>query len=326
MRYIPFTVSFDALETLIQITNGVGYQYRTAFAAFLNQHGIDLESSCPAASAKAVQDVALDAIRAEMKAERAAWTATDNPKEMPTGGSTDEELEHFWRAVFSRTFQNPTLYEGAAPAVVERILSLWTNEAAATQQFIHHVVFDRFGSTEAHSWLPAGLRTLQSLRAWNQARAQEAQRALAASAAATSGASSVASSEAKLVLAAPPFVVSNMDPRVRTVFDELGALNPGAHGEPPLLSRIIVARDVGFAKPSPIGLLAGVRDVALAYRAQGKPGAVEMCHHVHVGDTEADRIACERAGCVYVACDPKVGVTWEQLRMALAKLETACQE
>jgi hypothetical protein len=315
MCCLPFTVSFDALETLIQITNGVGFQYRAAFSSFLKEHGVDLDASCPNATCAAMHEVALAAIRAEMKAERASWVTTDNPKEMPSGGKSDEELERFWGNILIKTFQCPSLYEGASPAVMDRIASLWTMEAAATRQFVHDVIFHRFGSTEAHSWLPEGVRTLQSLREWNQKRLQEV-----ADAAKPASASSFSP---KLVLAAPPFVLSNMDPRLRTVFYQLGALTPGEHGEPPLLSRVIVARDVGFAKPSPVGLQTGVRDIAAARRAEGISAEVEMCHHIHVGDAEADRLACERAGCVFVQCDPQIGVTWEQLHAALTKMEEA---
>ncbi|KPA84830.1 hypothetical protein ABB37_01303 [Leptomonas pyrrhocoris] len=316
MRSVLFTVSFDALETLIQITNGVGYQYRTAFSTFLKQRGIDLDAACPNASCDNVNDVALKAIRDEMKVDRATWTTTDNPKEQPIGGDSDETLVKFWGNVFARTFKNPLLYEGASPDVAEQITSLWTAEAEAMQKFMHYVIFDLFKSTKTQSWLPEGLRTLQSLRAWNLTRVQLAQQS-------TANASAASSSAPMLMLAAPPFVVSNMDPRLRTVFSQLGAFAPGEHGEPPLLSRVIVARDIGLAKPSPLGLLTGVRDIAAARRAEGCPGEVEMRYHVHIGDAEADRIACEKAGCTYLQCDPTIGATWEQLRSKLEEIESS---
>ncbi|KAL7699790.1 hypothetical protein NQL31_008094 [Lotmaria passim] len=327
MGFIPFTVSFDALGTLIQVTDGVGCQYRAAFATFLRQFGIDFEATFPNASCERVEEIALKAIRAEMAAERASWTATSNPKEMPSGGSTEAEVEQFWGKVFARVFQNPSLYQGAPPATVQRIMSLWTAEAESMRRFEHYVVFDLFASTKTQSWLPEGLRTLQSLRTWNQQRLQQHVRSSQDTASASLSSSS---SSSMLVLVAPPFVVSNMDPRVRAVFDQLGAFTPGEQNEPPLLSRVIAASDIGLAKPSPQGLLTGVRDInasiaAAAPHETNSLGEAEMRYHVHVGDAEADRIASEKAGCVYLKCDATVGAKWEQLRAKLEEMEALCR-
>ncbi|KPI86207.1 hypothetical protein ABL78_4720 [Leptomonas seymouri] len=318
MNTIPFTVSFDALATLIQITSGVGYQYRAAFSSFLQQHGIDLDAVCPNATCEELDVMSMKALREEIKADRATWTTTDNPKEQPIGGDSDETVLKFWGNVLTRTFQSPSLYEGAPPDVVAKVTSLLTVDTESLRQFKRYVVFDLFQSTKTQSWLPEGLRTLQSLREWNQKRVVESQSSQQDTA-------NKLSSAPMLVLAAPPFVVSNMDPRVRTVFAQLGAFESGEDGMPPLLSRVIVARDMGLAKPSPLGLLTGVRDIAEARRADGIPGEVEMRYHIHVGDAEADRIACERAGCVYLKCDETIGATWEQLRSKLEEMEASCR-
>lgn len=333
MRRVPITVSFDALDTLIQITRGLGYQYRSSYASFLLEHGIDLDATCPNATCEAVQELALKAIRDQVRAERAAWTRSANPKEMPIGGDTDEELRSFWARVLRQTYTCATLYDGAAADVMQRIEELWGDHHNEVRCFEDYVLFDQFSSTKAHSWCPEGLRTLQCLRKWNQVQMSCDESAVRPGLADTKPASdldvfspSSAAASPVLFLAAPPFVVSNMDPRIRGVFMQLGAFEAGESGEPPLLSRIISARDTGYAKPSPAGILTGVRDIAASYRAACQScgvcdAGVDVHRHVHVGDADADRVACERAGCHFVQCDPATGVTWGLLQAKLQELE-----
>lgn len=322
MTRVPVTVSFDALDTLLQITGGIGYQYLTAYTAFLREHGIDLAAGCPNATSERMSEVNLQAIRDQTRRDRALWTRTDNPKEMPLGGYTTETIRDFWTRVIEQALRDPALYEGGVPDTVQKIEALWQANNEEVRRFEEYVIFDLFASTKAYSWLPASLETLLQLREWNArqlARAAES--------------STSSSSASILCLAAPPFVVSNMDNLLMPIFRELGALASGK-GEtpaPPLLSRIIPACDAGLAKPSPVGILMGVREIAAAYHAalaaEGNADApgVEVHHHVHVGDAEADRLACERAGCHYVECDPTTGVTWKQLHAKLQELEAACQ-
>lgn len=326
-RLIPFTVSFDALQTLVQVEQGIGHQYRSSYADFLHGHDIDLDASCPNATCDAVRDAALKAIHDQVRQDRAAWTRSADPKEMPIGGTTRAELRHFWARVLRQTFTHPALYEGAAAGVTERVMELWRSAGDHVRRFEDYVVFDQFASTKAHSWLPAAHDALSSLRDWN---AQQLARL---------DDTTAASSSPVHCLAAPPFVVTNMDPRVASVFAQLGALGEegkeaGAHGGlPPLLSRVITAREVGFAKPSPAGIELGVRDAAAAFqsvcdrlgtsRADVCVAGVDVRRHIHVGDAEADRVACERAGCHYLPCDDVTGVTWALLRAKLRELEAA---
>ncbi|GET91583.1 hypothetical protein, conserved [Leishmania tarentolae] len=337
MYRVPITVSFDALGTLIQIRHGLGYQYRSSYASFLLDHGVDLDASCPTFTCEAVQALALKAIHAEVRADRAAWTRSSNPKEMPIGGDTDEELRSFWTRALRQTYTCPTLYEGAPADVVQRVQELWNTNESEVRRFEDYVLFDQFSSTKAYSWYPEGLRTLQCLRQWNQEQMSRAEGAVRSGLAETTpmsnlGLSAPAASAASpvLFLAAPPFVVSNMDPRVRRVFTQLGALEAGDRNEPPLLSRIISPQDVGYAKPSPVGILTGVRDVVDSYRAACRSRGImsatdiDLRRHVHVGDADADRVACEHAGCHYVQCDPATGVSWGLLQAKLQEMAALC--
>ncbi|KAG5470645.1 hypothetical protein LSCM1_01891 [Leishmania martiniquensis] len=337
MHRVPITVSFDALDTLIQITHGLGCQYRSSYAAFLQDHGVDLDASCPSATCALIQELALKAIRDQVSVDRARWTRSADSKEMPIGGDTDEELSSFWSRVLRQTFNSPRLYEGAATDVVQRIQAMWTHQQSEVRRFEEYVLFDQFGSTTAYRWCPEGFRTLHSLREWSRkqlGRVESAKRSVSVERAPASFLESAplvsAAPAPVLFLAEPPFVVTNMDPRIRSVFARLGALEPGARGEPPLLSRVISARDVGYAKPSPVGILTGIRDAADAYRATcGSDGGacrpgVDAHLHVHVGDAEADRAACKRAECHYLKCDPVRGATWESLHTKLRELEALC--
>ncbi|CAC9526262.1 hypothetical_protein_-_conserved [Leishmania infantum] len=157
MHRLPITVSFDALDSLIQITRGLGYQYRSSYASFLLEHGIDLHASCPNATCEVVQELALKAIHDQVRVERAAWTRSANPKEMPIGGDTDEELRSFWTRVLRQTYTCATLYDGAAADVVQRIEELWSDHHNEVRRFEDYVLFDQFSSTKAHSWYPEGL-------------------------------------------------------------------------------------------------------------------------------------------------------------------------
>ncbi|CBZ29635.1 conserved hypothetical protein [Leishmania mexicana MHOM/GT/2001/U1103] len=337
MHRVPITVSFDALDTLIQITHGLGFQYRTSYTSFLLEHGVDLDASCPNATCATVQELALKAIRDQVRADRAAWTHSADPKEMPIGGGTDEELRSFWARVLRQTFTCATLYDGAAAEVLQRVKELWSDHHNDVRRFEDYVLFDQFGSTKAHSWYPEGLRTLQCVRKWNQERMSRDESAVRSGLAEATPMSDLdavppatAAASPVLFLAAPPFVVSNMDPRIRGVFMQLGAFEAGESGGSPLLSRIITARDAGYAKPSPVGILTGVRDIAASYRTACESGdsvcdhGVAVSRHVHVGDADADRVACERAGCHYVQCDPATGVTWGLLQAKLQELEVLC--
>ncbi|AIO01139.1 hypothetical protein LPMP_322530 [Leishmania panamensis] len=338
MLRVPITVSFDALNTLIQITHGLGYQYRSSYSAFLQEHGVDLDASCPNATCEVVQELALKAIHDQVRVDRAAWTRSADPQEMPIGGDTDEELRSFWTRVLRQTYTSAALYEGAAADVVQRAEALWANHPNEVRRFEDYVLFAQFGTTKAHSWHPEGLRTLQCLREWNQRQLSRDGSATWSGLAETTPASSsgpappgIPASSTVLFLAAPPFVVSNMDPRIQGVFLQLGAFERGASGEPPLLSRVISTRDAVYAKPSPAGILTGVRDIAASYSAMCPRGSdarepgVDVRLHVHVGDAEADRVACERAGCHYVQCHPTTGVIWEQLHSKLQELGTLCR-
>ncbi|KAK7198140.1 hypothetical protein NESM_000770500 [Novymonas esmeraldas] len=323
MLRVPVTVSFDALDTLIRITHGIGFQYRSSYAAFLREHGVDLDASCPNATCDVVARLALEAIHSQVRADRANWTRSANPREMPIGGDTDEELRSFWTRVVRQVYRHPSLCAGAAADVVRRIEDVWATCHDDVRRLEDHVLFHQFASTSAYSWYPEGLHTLQRLRDWGHTQSRRADTAPTplVKAAEATAASPV------LVLAAPPFVVSNVDPRIGAVFAQLDALATRSHdAAPPLLSRVISARDVGYAKPSPLGILAGVRDIAAAYRAACEVGtlAVEVRRHVHVGDAEADRMACERAGCHYVQCDPSTGATWGPLHAKLLEIEAAC--
>ncbi|KAG5496301.1 hypothetical protein JKF63_02602 [Porcisia hertigi] len=336
MQRVPFTVSFDAMNTLIQVTCGLGYQYLTSYASFLQRHGIDLRSSCPNATSGMMHDAALKAISDQVLVDRAAWTRSADPKEMPIGGNTDEELRSFWTRVLKQTYNCATLYDGASPNVVRRVKALWSNHQEV-ERFMDYMLFDQFASSKAHNWCPEGLNTLQRLCEWNQKQTGREKGAtpssprVATPAFASSSTDSTSSTPSPLFLATPPFVVTNADSRMRDVFSQLGAFDVGASGEPPLLAGIISARDVGYAKPSPAGILAGVRDAAASYRAACQSGGggsepgVDIRLHVHVGDADADRVACERAGCHYVQCDPVTGATWELLHAKLQELQASCR-
>ncbi|KAG5494796.1 hypothetical protein JIQ42_02411 [Leishmania sp. Namibia] len=336
MHRVPVTVSFDALGTLIQITHGLGYQYRSSYAAFLKNYGVDLDASCPNATCALMQELALKAIHDRVRADRATWTRSTDPREMPIGGDTDEDLRSFWSCVLRQTYSCPALYKGAASDVVQRVEALWANRHSEVRRFEEYVLFDQFGSTKAYSWHPRALHALRCLREWNRQQKSCFESATRSASAATtpvaalSFAPSVTTTSATaFFLAAPPFVVSNMDPRIRGVFTLLGAFEPGARDEPPLLSRVISAQDVGYAKPSPIGILTGVRHIADSHRAACQrnggvcgPG-VHVRLHVHVGDAEADRVACERAGCHFLRCDLARGATWKSLHAKLRELEAS---
>lgn len=314
-----FAVSFDALNTVIEVSGGVGFQYRRAFARFLASHGVNMDEALPAATEPVVNTVALDAIHAQVKEDRRLWAAQHpghNPKEMPFGGADDTTLLTFWRDVLTRVFTNPALYEGATPASKSEVHRL-QQQGKEWDTFVHHLIFDVFGSTEAHGWLPAGKRTLEQLRAWNEVQRRRP--------------------DARLVLAQPPFIISNMDPRLATVMRQLGALpsdasspSTGASSSPssssfssvttspaealpPLVGKVLTAREVGFAKPSTRGLVACAEEA----------GIVDMSYYIHVGDADADEKACNAAGCRFVRCNGATGVVWEDLKREIEELEKA---
>lgn len=328
MRRVFFSISFDALDTLIHIPNGVGYQYHQAYREFLQTNGISLEDSFPNATTQRIQELSIRAIRDQVLCDRLSWSRSANPKEMPIGGDDDATLHRFWGRVIQRVFTDGSLYEHAAsPAIAAKAYSLLEESSSTCQCFEHHLISEVFGTVQAHDWLPDSRQTLVRLREWNYVQQQRCS--------GTAGSNGVAKG-AVLLLAQPPFVVSNMDPRLHSIMQQLGAFSTegapelvgvAAANPAPLLSRVITAREVGYAKPSPAGLLKCVELASQTCGPLAEGDALPSPQlHVHVGDAEADRVACQRAECIYVQCDGKRGVVWEELEAVLKRLEESLWE
>ncbi|RNF24295.1 uncharacterized protein Tco025E_02584 [Trypanosoma conorhini] len=149
-------------------------------------------------------------------------------------------------------------------------------------EFLEDVV-QRFATPEPYGWLPEALPTLKALKQW-----RETQLPLG-------------------VACDPPTVITNADYRLVDMIREMVKRD----GEDALIGPVLTADTIGVGKPSPRGL----------ELARTKSGVTSARHWIHMGDTTADRVAAERAGCHFLSCSSKRGPVWEELRQ---KLEEIC--
>lgn len=281
--------------------------------------------------AKLMETAAREAIRVELAKDRAAWAVEQsgeaNEKEMPIGGLVEESVYNFWRRVLQRAYRDPRIWSfprrphevGVAEKGEERE---WTSREApgqpqlqphtslldavapadAWEVMYRHVINDVFGTGEAYEWLPEGKETLVSLNDRRQAPLLMGR----------------VSPPPLVRLVSAPLVLTNSDRRMTKVLTDLGAtVEPIADGPTvfPIgaaaLNGVVTAMDVGRAKPSSRGL---VKCMTMTGLLTGPPAPVGRLEtkviHIHVGDSEEDRLACESAPhrCTYLRCDPKVGV------------------
>lgn len=296
----PIAISFDALGTLIEVKGGVGFQYHRLYKRFLLNNGVFMEVALSSATPELIDELAAAVIREEVAKDRAVWHVSypnHSPKEMPIGGMTDDTLCDFWQRVLDRVYRHPRLLEGATEGVIGRLDELWSNEEL-WYRWKADLIIAEFGSSRTYQWLYEGRQTLLRLEEW-RLRQEKMRTTLP----------DVHGTTSTLYMNTPPCVVSNMDPRLRRIFQDLGALE--GSGSPRLLHEVWTARDLGYAKPSAVGLR----------RCAEAGGVTDMRYLIHVGDADVDAEACEMIGCRYLRCDMRTGVVWKQLADAIKELE-----
>lgn len=330
---VPIGVSFDAQNTLVEIIGGIGQQYFKHFRQFLQSKGFAIEEVMPSCTATSLHTTSYTIMRYAVNRDREVWAhshpESKDRKEMPIGGRTEASVRQFWRQTMVDVFKSPSLYLSTPPRLKQSLLDVM--EGSEWEDFLHELVHN-FSTKQCYDWLPEGKRTLDALRQWSMEQDQ-----LAYHPSGKGGSSASSSSKGKpvLILASPPFIVTNSDFRIRGVFKDLGAFQspsappassssssslsswPAGKRMPPLIGKVVTAADVGYAKPSHRGILHCIRECGLERYPE---------RFIHVGDTEDDESACRNAGCRFVQCNANIGVQWEKLKATLAEVEKEVME
>lgn len=302
-------ISFDAQNTLIEIVGGIGLQYFNHFKTFLHTKGFSIEEVMPSCTATSLHTTCYTVMRYLVSQDREAWAAehphSDNAKEMPIGGRTEASINKFWCRTMQDVFRSPTLFLSTPPRLKQPLLDVM--EGKEWDEFLNSVLF-HFSTTDCYSWMPGSLRCLEELRRWNLEQEELVYK---------SGLTDRRKQRPVIVLAAPPFVVTNSDHRIRQVLNNLGALSstsslPNGKRRPPLLGKVVTAGEVGFAKPSPRGIQQCIRECGLERNPE---------RFVHVGDAEDDELACKAAGCCFMPCNASTGIQWDKLKSMLLDLQ-----
>lgn len=309
---VPIGISFDAQNTLVEIVGGMGHQYFKHFRRFLLGKGFSIEDVMPSCTATSLQTTSYTIMRYNVNRDRDAWAKahpeSNDRTEMPIGGRTEASILAFWRSVLTDVFKSPSLYLSTPPRLKQSLLDVMEGEE--WEAFLKQVL-DAFASSKVYGWLPEGKRTLEELRKWT---VQQEQHAFQLPLDRTK-------TKPLMVLQSPPYILTNSDFRLRGAFQELGAfVSPSpskscsSDGKklPPLIGKVVTAADVGYAKPSSRGILHCLRECGLERHPD---------RFIHVGDAEADEMACRKAGCRFLHCNGNTGVQWEKLKMMLADME-----
>lgn len=326
-KRIPIGISFDAQNTLVEVVGGIGLQYFKHFREYLLRKGYTVEEAMPSCTATSLHTTSFTILRYAVNRDREAWAAahpeSSDRREMPIGGRSEEAILKFWRNSMMDVFKSPSLFLSTPPRLKQSLLDVMEGPDwdRFTEDLLHH-----FSTPKCYSWLPEGRHTLEALRKWNIAQEELTFKARGPRGRKNEHTTAVSPKPAAIVLAAPPFVVTNSDFRMRNLFKELGALQselpsstPNASSLlqsgkklPPLIGKVITAGDIGYAKPSPRGILHCMRECGLEKHPD---------RFLHIGDTEEDELACRAAGCRYLQTNASVGVHWEKLKASLIEME-----
>ncbi|KAH9578897.1 hypothetical protein LSM04_007244 [Trypanosoma melophagium] len=221
------------------------------------------------------------ALRTELRKDRAKWIAEGmGDDKMMPIGGTTEESVSKF---WSRVVDETFNDNGAFCNNDEKIMSVLQESRKSPEwnEFLKGVA-DRFATPEPYRWLPEALPTLTALHEWR---------------------------EKKLVYGiqcAAPAILTNSDCRLLTVISDMVKRDSNK----PLIGPLYSADMIGLGKPCPQGIF-------LAGRASQ---VTSMQHWIHVGDTEEDCLAAQRAGCHFLPCSPTRGPEWTRLREMLEEV------
>ncbi|KAG8341007.1 hypothetical protein TRVL_08163 [Trypanosoma vivax] len=220
-------------------------------------------------------------MKAEVAKDREVWVAKGFVEDEMPIGGVTADGTH---EIWYRIVDGVFDADGAFCNHDESVLSI-VREARQRGEWRYFVenTLQRFSTPEPYSWLPEALPTLRALQRW-----REDQRSLG-------------------VMSEPPAVVSNSDVRLMTAV----RLMVEREGDSALLGRLFSADVIGAGKPSPKGIST----------ASNACGVTSMERWIHVGDSNEDKLAAERAGCHFLRCSRAMGVCWSDLH---SKLQEVC--
>ncbi|CAD2216168.1 hypothetical protein AGDE_16942 [Angomonas deanei] len=357
MVAVPIIISLDALGTLIKVKGCVGTQYRTALVHYLSQRAQQndviksLLQESPQPVTPHVQSLfATDAVF-EKTAFRFMKEETDhirddvweriqkkddsfraNPtqcipstrKEIPFCGMQHATAILYWKKVVHRTCTAEEVHvphpikkeeDAVRAAVAELVEAELTharrvyqyNDASPWDGFLQHVVTVVFRSSKPYELLPHVTEFFEKLTEWN-AKQKEKIKAH----------SDDDKKDVFLYLSEKPFVLTNSDENGKYALQDFLAKT---NGELPFAD-VITSVEVGVGKPSGEGL----RYIADRVMGKSEPSFHFSRQYIHVGDEEADRLASEACGALYLPCLPEEGVSWPLIEKGLVELEVRNRE